>query len=312
MIALVQNNQVSFDEITHTYFNRDGVELIGVTSLMKKMGVAPDYTGIPQEVLEAAAAKGTILHKAIEDYCIRYRCGEKSDEPLSNDMRAFESLNIHPRIIANEYLVSDNENIASSIDIVAQTEKDDEVDLIDTKRTSTVHKDAVSWQLSIYRKFFEAQNPHLKVRNLYCLHFHNENAKLIPIQGKSKEEVDELISCYLEGRDYIPKDIVPSENIGNAMNVLTLLEQTIKSLETQVKEAKQKQEEARQCVLEFMKAHHLKKWVMTEGTTFTYVLPSNRISLDGTRLKEEKPEIYNEYLKDTPVKESLKITIKNK
>lgn len=42
----------------------------------------------------------------------------------------------------------------------------------------------------------------------------------------------------------------------------------------------------------------------------TYVAPTVRNGVDVTRLKEEKPEIYSEFIKQTPVKSSIRIKIK--
>lgn len=42
----------------------------------------------------------------------------------------------------------------------------------------------------------------------------------------------------------------------------------------------------------------------------TYIAPTVRNGVDVTRLKEEKPEIYSEFIKQTPVKSSIRIVIK--
>ena len=55
-MVLKQNKKVYFDELTHTYLMGEK-ELTGVTTMMKIMGVAPDYGDVPKEVLERAAAR---------------------------------------------------------------------------------------------------------------------------------------------------------------------------------------------------------------------------------------------------------------
>ena len=58
---------IRFDEKTHQYFLNDK-ELIGVTRLMRKHGLAPDYTAVRSDVLNAAAERGTLIHEEIEEY----------------------------------------------------------------------------------------------------------------------------------------------------------------------------------------------------------------------------------------------------
>jgi len=41
----------------------------------------------------------------------------------------------------------------------------------------------------------------------------------------------------------------------------------------------------------------------------TYVAPTTRTSIDTKKLKEEKPDLWEEYSKTSPVKDSVRITI---
>ena len=64
MINLVDiSNVVHFDEGNHIYTRlSDGKTLCGVTSMMKLMGVSPDYSGVSDEVLRIAAERGRKIH----------------------------------------------------------------------------------------------------------------------------------------------------------------------------------------------------------------------------------------------------------
>ena len=55
MITLKQNTRVSFEDITHSYLLDNEVYLMGVTSLMRKHGLAPNYDTVPSDVLQKAA-----------------------------------------------------------------------------------------------------------------------------------------------------------------------------------------------------------------------------------------------------------------
>ena len=59
---------INFDEQTHTYTNEKGKVLISVTQLLKLAGISPNYDFVNEEVLKAAADKGSLIHKEIEDY----------------------------------------------------------------------------------------------------------------------------------------------------------------------------------------------------------------------------------------------------
>lgn len=63
-----------FKEDTHQYFLVDSKtgevvkELISVTTLLRKHGLAPDYSGVPSETLKAKAEYGNLVHSEIEKY----------------------------------------------------------------------------------------------------------------------------------------------------------------------------------------------------------------------------------------------------
>ena len=50
-------------------------------------------------------------------------------------------------------------------------------------------------------------------------------------------------------------------------------------------------------------------FVEKDGLRFTYVKPSVRVSVDGKKLEEEEPEIYQKYLKETKVRSSIRTSI---
>jgi hypothetical protein len=55
---------VHLDAATHTYFDAAGNEIPGVTNTLKGARIV-DYSMIPQEVLQAAAWRGTLVHRAL-------------------------------------------------------------------------------------------------------------------------------------------------------------------------------------------------------------------------------------------------------
>lgn len=306
-MELKKNTEVYFDDLTHTYLLGEK-ELTGVTTLMKQMGLAPDYSDIPEDVLQNAADRGSAVHRAIETYC-KYGEGvidsRYADEVISA-LKAFKTLGIRP--VENEYLVSDNESIASSIDLVA--EAGEKVDLVDIKTTSSLHKESVAWQLTIYRWLFRLANPDIEVDRLWCLHIRDGVAKMVEVAPVAEEELQKMLRCFREGEPYVQESLTVPEDQAVAVNRIAELEKAIVDFEGRIKEFKAQQEKLKGGIIALMRSHNLKKWVVSDQLSFTYIEPTSRISIDSTRLKKEMPDIFNAFLKESQVKEALRINIK--
>ena len=76
-----------------------------------------------------------------------------------------------------------------------------------------------------------------------------------------------------------------------------------------MKEKQEKDKELKSAIKEAMKNNEVKKFE-NDVISLTYVAPFTRRSLDIEKLKEEKPELWETYIKTTKVKDSLKIKIK--
>lgn len=70
-----------------------------------------------------------------------------------------------------------------------------------------------------------------------------------------------------------------------------------------------KQEGLKTFLLDQMNKSNIKKWE-TENIIVTYIASSTRTTVDSKRLKEEMPEIFIKYQKESEIKPSLKIKIK--
>jgi len=313
-MKLHENIQVKFDELTHSYWC-EGKELIGVTSLMKKHGLSPDYSNIDKETLKKAADLGTQAHQMIENYC------EGLPTPETRLIKTFRDLGLN--ICHTEYLVSDNKIVASSIDLVNQLGKN-EYELIDMKRTSTIHTEALEWQLGIYKYLFELANPTAKVTACYCLPIKKGNKDdieldyckdLVPITPQPAEEVIRLLQCEENGKIYsaTPKESCPAALVDtidsvDELRIVTAMEQ-IAIHEEAIKEYQDYINNIKEIILADMMQKNL-----TEAEYGNLILKVKgeyeRASIDTTKLKKEKPDIYERYLKTTIVKPSLTIKMK--
>lgn len=292
----LNRSKVLFMPDEHRYF-LEGKELQGITGVIHKH-IFPDmYKNIPQFVLNKAAERGSQVHQRIEMLDAGFYPQKLSPE-LRNYILTKKENNL--TTIANEYIVSDNENFASAIDLVF--ERDGEVILADIKTTSVLNKEYVRWQLSIYAYFFELLNPNLKVSKLYALWLRDEKSAFVEVERIDVELIKELLRCEVEGKMFInPLAIntnVPSEIKNAEIAVYTLI--------TQIKELEEKKKELQSGLLKLMQDNNVTSY-KGEYITLSRRAAYARESIDSKKLKAEYPEAYAACIKKTNISESLQI-----
>jgi len=288
-----------FDEKNHKYtlegpnYSRD---LISVTQLMQKHGLAPSYAGVSTEVLNAKAERGSLIHKEIEDF---NKTGEIGFTDEMAQYKAYIEKN-DVRVMASE-LQLHNDIVAGTCDLILNY-GDGCHTIADIKTTYQLHLESVSWQLSIYA--YLTQNPTIKRGQAF--HF-NKDGKLnvVTIPLKPMEEIERLMECERKGEIY-QYDVAIDDN---QITQIAELEELIKTLDSQVKAAKQKQDELKGALLQEMESRCLKSFEKG-NLKITYVAPSTRTTLDSKAIQEKYPAIYEAHLKETKIKASLKITLK--
>lgn len=315
MVKLNQVSRVVFYPFSHDYILDGEKLLMGITTLMKKHGLSADYSHIDEDVLQHAAELGTQAHEAIEAYCDGL---PTPDIPL---IKSFKKLGLN--IISTEYLVTDYETVASSIDLVNGVD-DNTVDLIDMKRTSSIHKDALAAQLGFYKVFFEAINPDVKVRKCYCLPIKKGNkddilkdtcGKLVEIEPMSVEKINAVLLAEKEGRIYhedgedenallIANTIEGflSVGFGDALRLLADYQSKVKEIEDNIAGAKEQ-------IYQEMLAKNVDK-VEVNGVSISLKRPYQSSKFDSASFKKDHPEVYESYLKTSDVKGNITIKIK--
>lgn len=149
---ILQGHEIEFIEDGHIYLC-DGVIVPSVTQILK-MKFGNKYNRVSESTLNAAAEKGTAVHKAIEDYC------KDGTESELEELRNFKFLkkkydfeviaNEVPILLYDEY--NDKPICAGRFDL--QISKDGKMGLADIKRTATLDKEYLGYQLNIYRLAF--------------------------------------------------------------------------------------------------------------------------------------------------------------
>lgn len=293
--------QVTFIEESHQYF-LGKKELKGVTGTLIKKAFPDTYKNIPDYVLMKAAERGGLIHNTFETFCSIFDADINKYPNPTEELQAFSDMLVSYGLhyIASEYLVTDGENFASAIDgIFADNEGN--IYLVDYKTTATLHYDNVSLQLSIYAKWFEEQNPDLKVKEIVCMWFKNGQSKFQPLPRVSDEQIDELIYAYLTNdADYQYKVEVPEQ--------FSALEQEYRLITARIDAMKIVQDGLKEKIMKMMEANKQKS-IKTNIGTYSYVAATTKKTFDTKLFKDTEPDHYEFYLKDTTTKPSIRIKL---
>lgn len=327
-MKLTPNKKVVFDDFTHTYLCGQKV-LMGVTTLMKKHGLSPDYGGVNENVLAAAATRGSAVHHLLEDYdngdTVVLRDvyhewfgenGEKHSKcvitaaELDANLKAYKSLNLRP--LASEFLISDNKIVASSIDKVLTSDKPGYVNIGDIKTTSTLHTKALEWQLGIYKYLLEKQCRTVKVDQCFGIHIRNGVAKSVPISPVPAEKVVALLAAEAKGILY--HDNAESPNAALILNEDELasvvsMQKTIIQYQMLIKEMESKCAEMKNRMYQYMIDNNVDS-LTCDGGSFTLKKPYVTSRIDSKKLKEKYPDVARECTVQSEITGSVLFKIK--
>ena len=188
----IKGHTLEYIDESHTYLC-DGVIVPSVTQILKiKFG--GKYKGVSKKTLERAAYKGTEVHRAIELYCKEER---KSDLPEVRNFKFLKS-KYGFEVLDNEVpviLFKDGEPIAGGrLDLVISM--DGKTGLADIKRTSTLDKEYLAYQLNMYRIAYQ-QCYDTEISFLKGVHLRENVRKLVDIPI-NEEVTMKLVNEYLE------------------------------------------------------------------------------------------------------------------
>lgn len=295
----LKQSQVTFDAATHTY-HLNGVVLQGITGTLIKRAFPDKYKDIDPDVLAEAARKGHELHEAIQNYD---RFGIVQDDRIDNYASLKEVKGL--TTIENEYLVSDEEHYASSIDIV-MLDKQDEICLVDTKTTWNLDRASVGLQLSIYKRFFEMQNEGLQVAHLYALWLPNRDhdiAELVEVLPVSDDVLDALIKA---DQDDEPFSFVTVPDGYDELEIRYRQFSQMKAV------AEQGIEQVKAELMVMMQEKKLLQ-IKSGNYTVSYIPEKAGKRFDSTLFKSENKELYNKYVKESVTAAQVRFTeTKNK
>ena len=197
----INGHVLEFIDSDHIYLV-DGVIVPSITQMLK-FKFSGKYDGISKATLERAAMRGTDVHTAIEEYC---KDGTESDLP---EVRNFKFLQKQYdfRVVKNEVpviLFDDGEPIAAGrLDLVLQMPISDlencKIGGADIKRTSTLDKEYLAYQLNLYRIAYR-QCYGIEWEFLRGIHLREDTRKFVTIPINEKKALD-LVHDFKEARN---------------------------------------------------------------------------------------------------------------
>ena len=309
----MNNQDIIFDEESHVY-TRNNTQYTSVTTLLKNYNLSANYTGIPQAVLQNAAQRGTRIHKMLEEYIKNktYITDDTLDAFIQyvNNRGINLSTAFSERVIYNDLYL-----LAGTLDF--EYDDGNEHIIADFKTTSSIHWDAVSWQLSIYNymvcngDILTYYTNKLKVYHIPQGKFSVHEVPLIPY-----DEVEKLLTAQLTNAPYT---YTPDPSVVIQPAECIVLEQIILEIdqyETILKELKRKRDLMLNSVKDKMKDNFLMTLNVNNIFTFKYKLPSTRKAFDqdkAIKFLESHGEDLKNYYKTTNVSDGIEAKpIKNK
>lgn len=188
----IAGHTVEYIDETHTYLV-DGEIKPSITQILKhKFG--KKYDDVDKETLQRASERGTATHKAIEDYC---KLGIQTDLKELNNF-VFLQKTFKFEVIDNEIpiiLFFKGKPVACGrLDLVLNYAG---LSLGDIKRTYTLDKEYLAYQLNLYRIGYQ-QCYGKEILGLYGLHLREDVRKFVKLPI-NEEMAMNLLEEYLKG-----------------------------------------------------------------------------------------------------------------
>lgn len=291
----LKNCGVKFNQEKHEYWLGDK-QLQGITGVLERRLFPDKYKFVSKEMMERAAERGTFVHEQIE---LAESLGVNPDvQEVQNYLKLKEEYGL--KILESEYTVSDLENYATNIDGVYDVEEN-VVDIADYKTTSKFDKESVSWQLSVCAYFLEKCNPKVKVRKLFGIWLRGDIYRLIEVDRKPVELVKALLLADHNDMPFTWASEIP--------DYVSIEEESIIALSQRKAEIDEELETIKANLMERMAADG-KKSIDTGKVLITLKAASKQMRFDSKKLMADNEDLYNKYLKETNVKESLTMKVR--
>jgi hypothetical protein len=193
----IKGGVMEYIDETHTYIY-DGVVLPSITQILKiKFG--NKYDGVSKSTLERASQQGTAVHQAIEDFekqGIESPLPELRNYKFLKKAHGFECIDNEVPVVLFYY---DAPIACGRLDLVLT--EGDETGLGDIKRTATLDKNYLAYQLNLYRIAYQ-QCYGTEISFLRGIHLRNDVRKYVTLPI-NEHLVEEILNEYFKENDNV-------------------------------------------------------------------------------------------------------------
>lgn len=287
---------IIFDEVGHTYTNESGNILPSVTQILSKV-YGSGLEGAPEEFVKRAGEKGTAIHKEIEEI-IKGNLPETLFPETANFLEYSSKLDL--KDAKSEVLLygkTEFGEICGTADLVTKNWLYD----FKTSKTAT-KKQKEKWQKQLTFYVFMLRQAGYNIEGMTVLHLTDEKCEPIVLEYLGDNFVIETMKLYSEGKKAERHN---TELATVSQKELSIFEDIVKRIKVL--------EESIAPIKDGIKAEMEKRNILslTVGDIdICYIAPSKRKSFDSTKFKAEHSDLYQQYLKESEVKSSIRIKVK--
>lgn len=106
-------------------------------------------------------------------------------------------------------------------------------------------------------------------------------------------------------------ELIKIEKDGLNYGLDNSISKQIAEFERQIKAIKEQEDALKEKILSEMEANNLVK-IETDDLVISYIAPTDRETFDSKTFKADNQDLYDEYVKVTPIKSSIRIKVKEK
>lgn len=304
---------IVFNKKNHQYIVDGEIASLSVTQLLRKHGLAPNYSNVKEEVLNAKAELGTYIHAELESIIKNkdYQIETAEGEAFKRYLDKFVDGACAEQMVAYNY---QGMIIAGTADVVGFYKDSKKGCFVaDHKTTANINKEYVSWQTSILDYMFR----HANIINdkvwkwkgadeFLCFHYTKDgDMEVIKLDKIDDSEIEALFEAEYNGKIYQRKQLVLDPEVEMGIEMVT---DTLKKLNKRVEQAEAQQKKYKEIILKAMEEQGIKS-VECGNLKITYVYPQDKMCVDKDKLKAEYPQVYPKVLKTSHTNAYITITI---
>ena len=311
---------IEFNEKDHIYIVDGEIANTSVTKLLAKHNLANNYAGVDATVLKRKAEYGTSIHKDIEAYIKENKAPETKEGEL---FKGYATENISGAIA--EQLIGINYNgltIGGSVDLIGFLKGGKPI-IADHKTYASMDnrvKQHIAWQLSIYdymlRHTKEVNGVKLNwlgAKEFKVFWYKKDSdtkeisLEVIDVDKVEDSEIENLLNCEIQNKTYTPKELIITQDLELKLQQAEII---LAKKELEIKQYEEECKKYRSQLKEMMESQNILNWKSPNGVvSISYVAPYVREGIDTKKLKKERPDIYEGYLKPTNVSATIKVSV---